>query len=160
MSPALRFTIVAQFLYEQVPDNSVLKNTCSKDIAANEGLRLQMNRKLGLNATESPSLIFFLFFLAYSARGPSRCERANVLGLLEDLHWLQVCSIPVLVPIQVSRRRFNTHALAQESLMVHGISDFDSNPSSIGIDWIFIGIYFCIFICISPAQIECVEETI
>jgi len=52
MSPALRFTIVAQFLYEQVPDDSVLKNICSKDIAASEGLRLQMNRKLGLNVTK------------------------------------------------------------------------------------------------------------
>ena len=35
-----------------MPDDSVLKNICSKDIAASEGLRLQMNRKLGLNVTK------------------------------------------------------------------------------------------------------------
>jgi hypothetical protein len=69
MSSALRFTIVAQFLFQQVSDDSILKNTCSKDIAESEGLRLQMNRKLGLDVTkeqwEQTLRVVHRFFFSY-----------------------------------------------------------------------------------------------
>jgi hypothetical protein len=49
LSPALRFAIVAQFLYQQERDDLFLKLL---DENTSEGLRLQMNRKLGLEVTQ------------------------------------------------------------------------------------------------------------
>jgi hypothetical protein len=54
LSPALRFAIVAQFVCQQERDDLFLKHTttCTVDENTSEGLRLQMNRKLGLEVTQ------------------------------------------------------------------------------------------------------------
>jgi hypothetical protein len=52
LSPALRFAIVAQFLYQQERDDLFLEKQMSVDENISEDLRLQMNSKLGLEVTQ------------------------------------------------------------------------------------------------------------
>jgi hypothetical protein len=52
LSPAFRFAIVAQFLYQQDRDDLFLEKKLSGDENTSEGLRLQMNCKLGLEVTQ------------------------------------------------------------------------------------------------------------